>query len=42
MDGDIFENAPRVHVDIFFYTDKKGCVFKTIWIHVDEASVSSE
>ena len=27
VDGDIFENAPRVDADIF-YTNKKRCVFK--------------
>ena len=37
VDGDIFENAPRVDADIF-YTDKKRCVFKNIRICVDEAS----
>ena len=26
VDGDIFENAPRVDADIF-YADKKRCVF---------------
>ena len=36
VDGDIFENAPRVDADIF-YTDKKRCVFKNIHICVDEA-----
>ena len=36
VDGDIFENAPRVDADIF-YTDKKRCVFKNIRIRVDEA-----
>ena len=35
VDGDIFENAPRVDADIF-YTDKITCVFKNIRIHVDE------
>ena len=37
VDGDIFENAPRVDADNF-YTDKKRCVFKDIRIRVDEAS----
>ena len=39
VDEDIFENAPRVDADIF-YTDKKRCVFKNIWIRVDEALCS--
>ena len=34
MDGDIFENAPRVDADIF-YTDEKRCVFINIRIRVD-------
>ena len=38
MDGDIFENAPRVDADIF-YADKKRCVFRNIRIRVDEALV---
>ena len=36
VDGDIFENAPRVDADIF-YTDRKRCVFTDIRIRVDEA-----
>ena len=36
VDGDIFENAPRVDADIS-YTDKERCVFINIWIHVDGA-----
>ena len=36
MDGDIFENAPRVDVNLL-KTDKKRCVFKNIRIRVDEA-----
>ena len=36
VDGDIFENAPRVDADIF-YMDKKRCVFKNIRIRVDKA-----
>ena len=36
VDGDIFENDPRVDADIF-YTDGKRCVFKNIRIRVDEA-----
>ena len=39
VDGDIFENAPRVHADIF-HTDKKRCVFKKIRIRVDEVLVT--
>ena len=31
VDGDIFENAPRVDADLF-YTDKKTSVFKNIRI----------
>ena len=38
VDGDIFENAPRVDADIF-YTDKERCVFKNIRIRVDGALV---
>ena len=30
------ENAPQMDVDSF-YIDKKGCIFKNIQIHVDEA-----
>ena len=33
MDGDIFENAPRVDADVFSY---ERCVFKNIPIRVDE------
>ena len=36
VDGDIFENAPRVDADIF-YTDQKRCVFINIQIRVDGA-----
>ena len=36
VDGDIFENAPRVDADVL-YTDRKRCVFKYIWIGVDLA-----
>ena len=35
VDGDIFQNAPRVDVDIF-HMDKNRCVFKNIWTHVDK------
>ena len=38
MDGDIFQNAPRVDADIF-YTDKKRCVFIDIRIRVDGATI---
>ena len=33
VDGDIFENAPRVDADIF-YTDKTRCVFINIGMRV--------
>ena len=36
VDGDIFENAPRVDADVV-YTDKKRCVFINIRIRVDGA-----
>ena len=36
VDGDNFENAPRVDADLF-YTDKKRCVFKNIRMRVDGA-----
>ena len=38
VDGDIFENAPRVDAAIF-YTDKKRCVYINIRIRVDGALV---
>ena len=38
VDGDIFENAPRVDSNIF-YTGKKRCVFINIQIRVDGALV---
>ena len=38
VDGDLFENAPRVDADIF-YTDENGCVFKNIWNRVEVNSV---
>ena len=37
VDGDIFENAPRVDADIFLIRIKKRCVFKNIRIRVDKA-----
>ena len=37
MDGDIFDNAPRVAADIFILI--KRCAFKNIWIRMDEVSV---
>ena len=39
VDRDIFDNGPRLDADLFlfFYTDKKRCVFKKIRIRVDEA-----
>ena len=39
VDGDIFENAPRVDAYIF-YMDKKRCVFKNMRIRVDKASIT--
>ena len=36
MDGDIFVNAPRVDMEIF-YTDEKRCVLINIRIRVDGA-----
>ena len=40
VDGDIFENSPRVDADLF-YTKEKRSAFKKIWIHEDVAYKSS-
>ena len=34
----IFSKTLLMWTQIFVYTDKKRCVFKNIWIRVDEAS----
>ena len=41
VDGDLFENTPRVDADSF-YTNEKRCVFKIIRIRVDEALKMSD